>query len=152
MAISARRGFLWTAEVVVTAIKTLSFFPMLLLYVLDLATGLVSPGAGWAFAVVIGMLGVWAALLIPDSRYQRNPRMRWAVVAALAIATIIVGRFLWNSVRAFGFGLLLFANVAADVAAAVVALHQLVRLILLRPATGAAAFYDAPAVKPSDRS
>jgi hypothetical protein len=141
MAISARRGFLWTAEVVVAAIKTLSFFPMLLLYVLDLATGLVSPGAGWAFAVVIGMLGVWAALLIPDSRYQRYPRMRWAVVAALVIATIIVGRFLWNSVRAgaFGFGLLLFVNVAADVAAAVVALHQLIRLILLRPASGAAA-------------
>jgi hypothetical protein len=118
----------WIAEVVLTAITTLSLLPMLFLYVLDLAGGTIAPDAAWALGAVIGLLGIWVALLIPDSRYQRNPAFRWSVVAALAIATTFLAKLAWDSVRAggmdFGFGL--FVNVAA----AGVALHQLARLIL----------------------
>jgi hypothetical protein len=127
----------WIAEVVVTVIMTASLFPMLFLYVLDLATGTVAPGAVWAIGVVIGLLGIWVALLIPDSRYKGNSGMRWAVVAALAIGTTLLAKLVWDSVGTggMGFGFGFFVNVAA----AGVALHQLVRLILLSARASAVA-------------
>jgi hypothetical protein len=120
------------AEIVFTALATFSLLPVLFLIVADLASGTSStPRLGrdsaWAFGILIGLVGVWVALLIPDSRYQRNPGIRWAVVAALAIATALLVELAWGMMR-FGAGMVPFSIM---VAAAGVGLHHFARLIML---------------------
>lgn len=121
------RGLVWVAEVVVAALVTMSLLPMLFLYVLDLAAGSIAPDAAWALGIAIGLLGIWVAVMTPDSLYQRSPAMRWAAVITLALATTLLAQLAWGSVRTAGmdFGILV------ELAAAGVALHQVVRLILL---------------------
>lgn len=113
------------AEVALAAAMTLTLLPMLVLYVLDLSTGRIGPGAAWALGVAIGLLGIWAALLATDSLYQRKPLMRWAVLAALAVAVTFMANIAWDMRASSGFTSLV------AVASAGVAVHQLVRLLRL---------------------
>lgn len=125
-----RRSPLWVAEVVVAAIMTASLLPMLFLYGLDLAAGTIAPDAAWALGAAIGLLGIWVALLTPDSLHQRKPAIRWAVVAALALAVTFLAKLAWGSAHADNMNLGLVVLLPM-VTSAGVALHQLIRLIRL---------------------
>jgi tetrahydromethanopterin S-methyltransferase subunit C len=127
--IGERNPVLWGIEVLIAALTTVTLLPMLLLYMLDLAAGTIAPDAMFALGAAIGLIGIWLALLRPDSTYQRSALLRWCVIVILIIGTAILANLAWGSVRqggtGFGIGLL------ATLAPVGVALHQIVRLLRL---------------------
>ncbi len=127
--IGERNQALWSIEMLIAGLTTFMLLPMLLLYVLDLAAGTIAPDAMWAFGAAIGLLGIWIALLRPDSTYRRSPPIRWCVIAILIIGIGVLANLAWGSVQrggmGFGIGLLMM------LAPVGVALHQLVRLLRL---------------------
>ena len=127
--IGERNPGLWGIEVLIAVLTTFMLLPMLLLYVLDLAAGTIAPDASWAFGAAIGLIGIWLALLRPDSTFHRKPLLRWPVIVILIIGIVVLANLAWGSVQhgGMGFGvrlLLMLAPVG-------VALHQIVRLLRL---------------------
>jgi hypothetical protein len=119
------RSKLWAIEVVVTGLTTVMLLPVLGLYGMDLAAGTIAPDAEWALAAVVGLVGLWIALLKPDSFYQRRRVMRWAVVAALIISIGALANLVLGGPNGITADLLILG------APVVVAIHQLVRLLRL---------------------
>jgi len=115
--------------IVIVGMATITLLPMLLLYGMDFAAGTIAPDAIFALGVAIGLLGIWIALLKPDSIYQRSPAIRWGVIVALIIGIGGLANLAWGSVQVggtgFGIGLLIL------LAPVGVALYLLVRLLRL---------------------
>ena len=94
----------WIAEIVFVGLTSFSVLPTMVLIFADLVLGNSSTpnlrtDAAFFFGLLIGLAGVWIALLMPDSRYEQNPGLRWVVVAALAIAAAILTWLALGTVR-----------------------------------------------------
>jgi hypothetical protein len=125
-----RNPRLWLGiEVLIALVTTFMLLPMLLLYVLDLSAGTIAPDAMKAFGAAIGLIGIWLAVLRPDSTFQRKPLLRWCVIVLLIIAIAALANLAWGSVREGGlaFGIRLLVMLAP----LGVALHQVVRILRL---------------------
>ena len=121
----------WIAEIIFTGLTSFSVLPTLVLIFADLVLGTSSTpiprtDAVFFFGLLIGLGGVWIVLLMPDSRYQRNPGLRWVVVAALAVAAAILTWLAWGTVRYADW--LSFSMTMLTVG---VSLHHFARLIML---------------------
>jgi hypothetical protein len=124
-----RKSVTWAVEVALAILLTLMLLPMLLLYGLDLAAGTVAPDAEKALLAVVGLVGLWLALLSSDALVRRQPLLRWAAVIALALAAAGGIYFVWLSGHIAGDTPWVAA--LAGAAGAAVALHQLIRLARL---------------------
>jgi len=124
-----RKSQVWVVEVAFTILLTVAMLPVLLLYGLDLAAGTVAPDAEKALVAVVGIVGLWLALLSSDALVRRQPVLRWVTVTALALAAVLGMYLVWGSVHAVGE--VPWVAALSGAAAAPVALHQLVRLARL---------------------
>jgi hypothetical protein len=124
-----RKSVTWVVEVAFTILLTVEMLPVLLLYGLDLGAGTVAPDAEKAVVAVVGIVGLWLALLSSDAQLRRKPVRRWAGVTALALAAALGSYLMWGSAHA-GFEARWVAALSGAAGAAV-ALHQLVRLARL---------------------
>ena len=116
----------WIAEIVFTGLTSLSLLPVLVLVFADLiladlisgtsSTPNLRTDAALFFGLLVGLVGVWIALLMPDSQYQRNPKLRLVILAALAIAVVLLTWLAWGTLAILSVG---------------VSLHHFVRLIML---------------------
>jgi hypothetical protein len=127
--IGERNPGLWGVEVVIAVLTTFMLLPMLLLYLLDLFAGKIAPDAIWAFGAAIAVLGIWLALLRPDSTFQGNALLRGCVIAMLIIGISVLADLTWGShqLQGMGYGVGLLVKLAPTG----VVLHQLVRLLRL---------------------
>jgi hypothetical protein len=124
-----RKRATWVIEIALTLLLTMELLPVLLLYALDLAAGTVAPDAEKALLAVLGIVGLWLALLSPDARVRRYPVLRWVALAGGALAGAVGLYLVWGSARAVGETP--WAAALAGAAAVAIALHQLVRLTRL---------------------
>ena len=124
---------MWVAEVALTALVTLMLLPTVLLYLLDLVAGIISPDAEWGFGTAIGLTGLWVALLARDSLNQQKSRIRWAVIVALFVAVICLAKLAWGFADTEGASV---PSALLIVAAAAIGVHQLLRLLRRSKAGG----------------
>ncbi len=124
-----RRSVTWVLEVAFALLLTVELLPVLLLYGLDLSSGTVAPDAEIALGAVLGIIGLWLALMSSDALIRRQPFLRWASVTGLTLAAVVGIYLVWGFTRAVG-GMAWAAGITGAAAAAV-ALHQLSRLFRL---------------------
>jgi hypothetical protein len=124
-----RRSVTWVLEVAFALLLTVELLPVLLLYWLDLTAGTVGADAEIALGAVVGIIGLWLALMSSDALMRRQPVLRWASVTALTLAAAVGVYLVWGFTRAVG-GMAWAAGITGAAAAAV-ALHQLIRLVRL---------------------
>jgi MFS family permease len=107
----------------VLVLSTTIVLPTLLLYALDFATGTLGPGSGWAAALTLGSVGLWAAVLSGSHASRSSPRT-WLMIAALVLAAGAFLYLFWGSARAGGLTL---ASGTAELAASAVAIRTRAR-------------------------
>ena len=125
---SARGQQVSQIEILIVGLTTVLLLPVSCLYAMDLAAGIISPDLQRAIAAVVGLLGLWMAVLKDDSFYRARQAARWIIVVTLAASGVALGNLLWGSSQSSEHALswlILFAPVIG-------AIHQLVRLIRLR--------------------
>ena len=103
----------------VAAVATTILSPVLFLYALDLVAGTMSPDIEWALAAIVGLCGLWAALLLPEPLLQQYASIRWVIIVTLVVMAAAFLDLAWGSLP----GLIVV------LIPVLVALHQTWRLI-----------------------
>jgi len=116
-------------EVVLAVVLTAELLPVLLLYGLDVAAGTVPPGAERALFAVVGIVGLWVALVSSEALMLRQPMLRWGTAAALTVAAALGISLVWDVALGESRAAWLTGMTAGAGGAA--AVHQGIRLVRL---------------------